>query len=394
MIDAPVLFVVGPARSGITVLAEALGVGVPQRDVLAELARIAALAAAGGNAARRAAAIGRPTPPSGLTPRVTRALLEDLLGPERGKQVLRAAEWLPEAGIMPGLRFILPQLPKARVVILHRDGVQTVNSRLRTEPRLDFVQHCLSWTAAMEAGVALRAACPSQVIVLGHRALLNTPAESLAKLGAFARFDDAVAARIQQHLLKAWPERSGMDPATAGPGLADVAWSTPEKLLFLDICGDAMRKAGYGVGDAAALLRRAPLRVSDLAASGRLRLEGIEPDWPRTEAEGTLRLSATTGGAAIAVWHGIALAGRRRLTGRLRALPQNAPGFRMQIDVLGTLTRQLVMTEAFDLAAGASINLGHRLRDVPEMVDLVVSVAAGQAVGQGVDLCDVTLSLG
>ncbi len=395
-LQEPVLFVAGPARSGITAMAEAcaLALGVPQRDVSADLARVALLGGVDAAAARRFAEIGQAAPAAWLSPRLVQAVLEDFVVPGRGREVLRAAEWLPEAAILPGLRRILPHLPRAKVILLHRDGVAAVSSRLRAKNRLHFVQHCLSWASAMEAGASLHAAYPKQVMRLAHRDILATPEASLKRLSAFAGWDAAAAERMRGYLASTWPERSGIDPGLPGPGLADVAWSTPEKQLFVEICGDAMRAAGYSIDDAAALVRRAPLSLADLAASGRFRVQGIAPAWPATEPDGTLRLTATTDGTAIAVCHGVAPAGRQHLTGRLRALPRNAPGFRVRLDVLGTLTREPVLSETFELPAGTSTDLDRRLRHMPEMIDMVVSVASGQAIGQGLDLCDFTLSLG
>lgn len=395
-LQEPVLFIAGPARSGITAMAGACAaaLGGPQRDVSADLARAALLGGVDAAAARRFAEMGRAAPAAWLSPRLVQAVLEDFVVPGRGREVLRAAEWLPEAAILPGLRRILPHLPRARVILLHRDGVATLASRLRANNRLHFVQHCLSWATAMEAGASLLAAYPKQVMRLDHRDLLAAPAETLKRLGAFAGFDAAAVERMRGTLASTWPERSGMDPGQPGPGLADVGWSTPEKQLFIEICGEAMRTAGYAIEDAAALVRRAPLRLAEMAAGGRFRVQGVAPAWPVTEPDGTLRLTATTDGTAIAVCHGIALAGRQRLTGRLRALPRNAPGFRVRLDVLGTLSREPVLSETFELPAGTSTDLDRRLRQIPEMIDMVVSVASGQAIGQGLDLCDFTLSLG
>ncbi|PZW43070.1 sulfotransferase family protein [Humitalea rosea] len=389
--QSPVLLIAGPARSGLTSLAAAFAaaLGMPQRDATAELARVALVADAGQRQARRYAELGLPAPAT-ISPALAQALLDDLLAGAApgGGQLLRAAEWLPEAAILPALRVVLPHLPQARVVLLHRNGVDTIASRMRARPGMDFVQHCLSWAGAMEAAEALAAACPAQVTLLGLEEVLAHPDAALGRVAAFLGLGMPLRDRLRAELGRGALGRDGLDPAAAGPGLTEIAWSTPEKELFVALCGGAMQIGGYALGDAAARLRRAPLRLAEMTEAGMLRSEGLAASWPDRE---TLRLNCTGTGPAILVCAGIAPAGRMRLTGRLRG---HAAGLALRLDVVGTLSRQMVMSRDFALSGSESADLDVTFSAVPEMIDLVVSVVPPHEAPMGADLCDIRLSLG
>ena len=388
--QSPVLVIAGPARSGIASLAAgfAAALGMPERDATADLARVALVADAGLRQGRRFAELGLPAPAT-ISPTLAQALLSDLLAGAApgGAQILRAAEWLPEAAILPALRLMLPHLPQARVVLLHRDGVDTIASRMRARPGMDFVQHCLSWAGAMEAAEALATACPTQVTMLGLEEMRDQPDAALGRVAAFLGLGAPLRDRLREELGRGIRGREGLDPAAPGPGLAAIAWSTPEKDLFMALCGGAMGIGGYPLGEATAHLRRAPLRLAEMTEAGMLRAEGLAASWPD---RATLRLACTGAGPAILVCGGIAPAGRRRLTGRLRG--QGSP-IVLRLDLVGTLTRQMVLSQDFALSGTETADLDVTFSEVPEMVDLIVSVVSPHEAFMGADLCDIRLSV-
>ena len=390
MSQARLIIVAGPARSGITALAGALAAALdrPERDGSAALARLDLVAEAARRQAARFTDLGLPPPGPLVTPGMAEALLADLFAGGGDALVLRAAEMLPRAAVLPGLRHLLPLLPDARVILLRRSGLETVCSRLRSLPRMPFASHCLAWSAAMEAGRALLEEAPGQVLAVSQEELLARPGPLADRIAGLCGADAAAAARVLAHLRAHPPERGGLDDGDLPPRLGELGWSTPEKALFLEICGPMMAEAGQPVGTLAEAIRQAPLHLAELARDGAMRLSGLQLLHPPEAPERTLRLRATGAGPAIAVLPAIAPVGRGRLRLRLSGLAANTAGARVRVEAVGTLSRGLLLAEDLALPAGAVVELDRRLYTPPSMMDLVISMIEGHEAGGGLDLHD------
>ncbi|MBI0534676.1 hypothetical protein D9599_03715 [Roseomonas sp. KE2513] len=393
MAHPPLLVVTGPSRSGITALADAAAaaLGWPHKDGSADLARISLVAGAARRQARRFAAVGWAPPPRLISAGMAEALLADLFAGGMAALVLRAAEVLPEPAVMPGLRHLLPLLPEARVILMRRDAVETMGSRLRSLPRMPFASHCLALAAAMEAGEDLLRAAPGQVMPVGREELRARPEHVVDRLASFCGLDPFTAGRLLAQLRTHRPAASGLDDTAFPLSLAEMGWSTPEKALFLEICGPAMARAGQPPEPLAESLRRAPLRLGELARDGALRLHGLEFSDPPEEPEGTVRLSAAGAGPAIALFPTIAPAGRRLLRLRMRGLRANAPAFRLRLELVGTLSREVLLVWEGDLPAGKVAEIEREVFAIPAMVDLVISLVGGHEEGSGLDIQDAML---
>ena len=394
MIPAPLLVVAGPSRSGIAALAGALSraLGWPQRDGSADLARLMLVADAARRQGARFTDIGWSPPPRLISAGMAEALLTDLLAGAGAGLVLRGADVLPDAAVLPGLAHLLPLLPAARVVLLRRHAAETVSSRLRALPRMPFAAHCLAWATAMEAGQELFRSAPGQVMWLAQEEMLARPERIVAELAAFCGLGEAASGVVLAHLRGQRPGRSGLDAGAPRPTLAELGWSTPEKAMFLDICGPAMAAAGQPVEALADAVRRAPLHLEELARDGALRLVGMDMSRPDEEPAGTLRLRARGKGAAFAVLPAIAPAGRDALRLRISALAANAPACLARIEVVGSLSRALLLARDLPLPACAMVEIDHSLYTPPDMIDVVISMVEGHAAGSGLDLQDAVLS--
>ncbi|TPG60614.1 hypothetical protein EAH89_04475 [Roseomonas nepalensis] len=394
--EARLVVVAGPARSGIAALAGAVAAALerPERDGSAALARLHLVAEAARQGAARFADLGLAPPGPLVTPGMAEALLADLFAGAGDTLVLRAAETLPRAAVLPGLRHLLPLLPDARVLLLQRHALETVCSRLRSLPRMPFAAHCLAWSAAMAAGRALAEEAPGQVLAVGQEEMLTRPGPLSDRLGAFLGLDAAASVRVLAHLRAHRPAGSGLDEGDGPPGLERLGWSTPEKALFLDLCGPAMAEAGQSVGSLAEAVRRAPLHLAELARDGALRLSGLRLQHPPEAPPGTLRLRAAGAGPAIAVFPAIAPAGRNRLRLRLSGLAANGAGARARVEAVGTLSRGLLLAEDVALPAGGVAELDRALYNPPTMMDLVISMIEGHEAGGGLDLHDPVLVRG
>jgi hypothetical protein len=386
-----ILFVVGPARSGVTAMSGALSHALrwPQRDVSAELARVCLVAEAARRQAARLAEIGEPPPPGGLlSERMAQALLADVIqGCDGPGVVLRAVDVLPEPAILPGLRLLLPFLPSARAVIMRRGAVENVASRLRARPRMAFAAHCMSWAAATLAGEALIQAVPAACMPVEWEALLADPGLVLSGLARFCDLVPGVATLAAGWLRDHRPAGTGFDPGAPSPGLAGMGWSTPEKMMFLDLCGPAMAAMGHPPGKPAAALLGAPLHFGEMARDGRLRLTGLEAMLPPERAEQTVRLRTTGAADAVAHFPLVAPAGRSRFEAQFAGLAGNDADFSVRLEIVASLSRQVLLAREWVLPAGRQADIHHDMVDLPGMVDVIVSVGPGQGGdGRGVDM--------
>lgn len=393
MAHPPLLVVTGPSRTGITALAgaAAAALGWPGKDGSADLARLSLVAEAAGQQAGRFAAIGWAPPPRFISAGMAEALLADLFAGGVAALVLRAAEVLPEPAVLPGLRHLLPLLPDARVVVMRRDAVETMASRLRALPRMPFACHCLALAAAMEAGEDLLQEAPGQVMAVGQEEMLARPEAVVDRLTGFCGLDPFTAGRLLERLRADRPERSGLDDVASPLPFAQMGWSTPEKALFLELLGPAMVRAGQRPQSLAESLRRAPLHLAELVRDGAPRLQGAGISDPPEEPEGTVRLSASGTAPAIAVFPAIAPAGRELLRLRMRGLQANGPSFRVRLELVGTLGREVLLAWEGDLPAGRVAEVERELFAPPAMVDLVISLVGGHEEGGGLDLQDAVL---
>lgn len=391
----PLLIVAGPARSGIAALAGALAaaLGWPLREASAGLARIALVAEAARRQATRCAALGLPPPAPLLTPAMAEALLAGLLEGAQAGLVLQAAETLPDPAVLPGLGHVLPLLPQAKLVLLRRDAADTVASRLRALPPMPFVTHCLAWAQAMEAAQALLDAAPAQAQAVTQEAMLEQPEAVVERLSGFCGLEAEAARRALRHLREEWPNRTGLAPAARRSCLSEMGWSTPEKVLFLEVCGPAMRQAGQPVDNLAAALRREVLHLGEVAQTGGLRVAGLLVSLPPEGGENGMRLEvAVREGRAIAVFPAVAPAGRTHLTLRLQGLAANGAGCRVRVELVGTLSRELLLAEEAALPAGGQMEIRRRFARLPAMIDLVISLPPGHEEGWGLDVQEATFA--
>ncbi|RVT90593.1 hypothetical protein EOD42_23460 [Rhodovarius crocodyli] len=386
-----ILFVVGPARSGVTAMSGALSHALrwPQRDVSAELARVSLVADAARRQAARLAEIGEPPPPGGLlSERMAQALLADILqGCDGPGIVLRAAEILPEPAVLTGLRRLLPFLPSARAVIMRRGAVENVAGRLRARPRMGFAAHCMSWAAATLAGEALVQAAPAACLPVEFAAVLTDPGMALAGIARFCGLAPATATLAAGWLRDFRPAGTGLDPVTRAPGLAGMGWSTPEKMMFLDLCGPAMAATGQSPEKPAAALLGTPLHLGEMARDGRLRVVGMEAMLPPERAEGTVRLRATGAAGAVAHFPLMAPAGRDRFEAVFTGLAANGADFGLRLEIVSSLSRQVLLAREWGLPAGGHAGIRQDLMNLPAMVDVILSFGPRQEYeGCGLDM--------
>jgi Sulfotransferase family len=148
----------------------------------------------------------------------------------------------PGAEAIAGVPLIQEAFPHARVIVTRRTGIEVVQSHVR-KFGVNFVDACRAWSASMEALRRARFAATNLLEIEQHE-LANAPGivsdkiatclERPDKAGELAAF--FCNSSIDRHSDHDWSRRLL---------LADVPWTDEEKRMFSEICGRQMDEFGY-----------------------------------------------------------------------------------------------------------------------------------------------------
>jgi hypothetical protein len=263
------IVVSGAARSGTTVVTQALGRHPAIASPLGEAPYLAVLGRsvtpfAGGTAAAAYFTDSLRISRGALDERLRQLAFEVALGPHFGLATLLrhaarhrgrlASHWCarvsPDEDAARGLRVLFPALRFVHVV---RSGVEVVASRQRFPAfrGLAFQDHCRAW--ARNVSVSRFLVARKDTLVVRHEELLADPEGSVARvlegLGVPPHAGPAAfAAGTHLHPLDA-PTAFGVavrDVVATRPA-AHADWSAEERAIFVSVCGEAMQETGYGI---------------------------------------------------------------------------------------------------------------------------------------------------
>jgi hypothetical protein len=148
----------------------------------------------------------------------------------------------PGAEAILGAELVAQVFPNAKFLLLRRNGIEIVQSAQKKFD-MSFSDACRGWATCMEAAESLRAR-RLDLLELDQFELTNTPEESAARIAAFLACPDKEAElaaffrdqRVDKTSDHDWTRRVTLD---------DVDWNKAQKVEFLDLCGEAMLRAGY-----------------------------------------------------------------------------------------------------------------------------------------------------
>jgi Sulfotransferase family len=178
---------------------------------------------------------------------------------ELARNLFPKGYWLdktPRPDMTRAAPLLLEIWPDARFIYMKRRGFENVESRRRKFPTMDFESHCAGWTDSIVAWEAVRGGLAGRAIEVDQVFLSREPALAAEALTTFLLLTEVERRRLEQTFAVDQPERTSASFAQVYK-LQDLPWSTDQKELFHQICGDAMRRSGYSETDGYFLADRA-----------------------------------------------------------------------------------------------------------------------------------------
>ena len=301
--------------------------------------------------------------------------------------VVFAPEVAPDCAQLERMPAILDQCAEARALVVWRQGVDFVNSRLRARPDRHFVDHCLLWARSLEAAQRLQARFPDRVALIEFATLVDMAspeARGRVLVPGFTLTSD----RLAKFLNASARGRTSLMPQRPVVDAARTAWAMGEVEAFARICGTALRSLGCEV-DLAAAARRRPLDLGRLFYERAYRVGGAEIA-PSPVPRAAWTLAFPEGPAAQLRLTAIAAGERRRL--RLRWRARTAPAGRFRFEALEALTRRPLFVAASPEPDGADARIDAVLPAHDGMIEMAFAGAPGADPGARLDLVDVRLS--
>jgi len=194
-----------------------------------------------------------------------RLILEVSLGDHAGVEQLRAEHaggtdlanlhmWTAKIGGLrkPAAAGFAGLFDGLRPVYIHRNGLETVQSRTRFGgfAEATFVDNCEKWAAGLRSLRALKS--ETDVIVVRHEDLLHRPAELFTRvLGDLGLIHDNgpadYATTTAAHPTQTVEEGESIAEHFESRPEAYLEWDDEQKRTFIDICGKSMAEFGYDI---------------------------------------------------------------------------------------------------------------------------------------------------
>ncbi len=250
--DQRPIFVIGSARSGTTIITQALlsATGIPGFSEGHFLSFLSLLRRAHSRHFQsRGHLMGRPA--HGIAHIDKDTLWTDLLQVvvNHHANTLNGDVWLdktPDGTMMDAIPDLLLAWPKARLIVARRRGIEAIDSRMRKFPHVDFAQHCRSWTATMKTWIELRSELDAvQFLEVEQRRIALNPEAIAAQLGAFLLLESDHQSTLARYLAERQPEKTTTGPLCQSTGIHDIGWSADKIDCFRESCGEVNAQLGY-----------------------------------------------------------------------------------------------------------------------------------------------------
>lgn len=137
--------------------------------------------------------------------------------------------------------------PRGRWIFMKRNGVEVLDSRRRSHPEMTFEEACRDWATVMADWQRARAYVEGRVLEIDQREVGTDAGGTAKRITAFLGLDDEPRKRIAGVFTAERPGRTTTRTYDEVLTLDAADWTDAEKETFRRVCGDAMRAFGYAV---------------------------------------------------------------------------------------------------------------------------------------------------
>lgn len=151
----------------------------------------------------------------------------------------------PDILMVHAVPMLAAAYPGARFVFVRRHGIDVIASRLRTHPEMTFTESCRDWAAIMLDWRSVRRFLGGRSFDVEQHEIARAPHTVAATLGRWLEFDEEQSEGIARVFTTRFPARTSARDLATPTLLSDTGWSVEQAEAFRIECGAAMDAYGY-----------------------------------------------------------------------------------------------------------------------------------------------------
>ena len=137
--------------------------------------------------------------------------------------------------------------PNARFIFMKRRGIENIRSRQAKFPSIQFADHCHDWVSVMSAWRAVRDRLGGCAVEIDQLYLAQQPKAAGEFIGRFLGLEEIESDKLSQYFMSERPERTSLSiSSVANPN--EIAWDANTWNIFNAICSSTMKLFNYGFG--------------------------------------------------------------------------------------------------------------------------------------------------
>lgn len=153
----------------------------------------------------------------------------------------------PDIYMVHAVPILAAAYPKARWIWVQRNGIEVLDSRRRTHPEMTFAEGCNDWAQVVTDWHRVRGLLGDRWIQVDQREVVNDPEAAAARQQEFLGLDEEQRSGIVETYRTKRPGKTMQRDLTAVLTLASAEWPDEQKVQFREICAEAMQAAGYSL---------------------------------------------------------------------------------------------------------------------------------------------------
>jgi hypothetical protein len=156
--------------------------------------------------------------------------------------------WLdksPDHVMVEGIPDLRRTWPGARFIFARRRGIENINSRLRKFPHVDFKRHCQIWAKTMRAWIEHRDLVKDCSIEMDQWCIATEPENSARQIAEFLELGERERQQMGHIFANKRPQSTGSDVLEKPLDIHDAGWSDQQIEVFRKTCGNLSTVLGY-----------------------------------------------------------------------------------------------------------------------------------------------------